>query len=321
MGSTVLIDCDSFVYAAGCAVEHRTYKVSIGENEHIFNTETEMKKWLYENKIPAGDFTVKKVIEYEPLSHAQYLLRTSVDFIIERFCDSKVRIFLTSLDKSNFRYKVAETQPYKGNRFACKVCTKTCKSLFSESKETLVECTNSKCPSFGITNDYVSQRPRYFEDLRDYLELNYTVDIIHDMEADDAISIYCNKNKDKEDITVVTIDKDLHQIEGVKFFNPKTQEFEAVDRENNTIWLSEDRRKLYGLGEKFLYAQMLQGDNADNIQGIKGYGPVKIFNMLNDLSVPLCHDKVKKIYNNDRHFKENMLLLSLLKTGDEDLCL
>ena len=39
-----------------------------------------------------------------------------------------------------------------------------------------------------------------------------------------------------------------------------------------------------GGGIKWLYAQCLLGDSADNIPGIKGYGNVKAFSLLKDIS-------------------------------------
>jgi hypothetical protein len=39
---------------------------------------------------------------------------------------------------------------------------------------------------------------------------------------------------------------------------------------------------LFGGGHKFFYAQLLMGDNTDNIGGLQGYGPVFAYNLLNE---------------------------------------
>lgn len=46
--------------------------------------------------------------------------------------------------------------------------------------------------------------------------------------------------------------------------------------------LAGQMKKLLGVGDKWFYAQLLMGDSVDNIPGIKGYGPAKVFKLLED---------------------------------------
>lgn len=315
MTKKLLIDCDSLIYAAGYATEHTLHTLTTGDELGItFNNKTALNKYIKEYRLEK--YEVKTRQELEPLSHALYIFKESLDNILKKFEEYEPLIFITSLDNSNFRYRVAETVPYKGNRSLCCFCSKTAKASFNEKGDTEKKCTNSECDKFEQIVATKTVRPVHYYDIRKYLKENW--ENIYEcfcMEADDGISIYCNEYKE-EDIIVVSIDKDLWQIEGPRFYNPQKGEFEELDLKDG-LALDENRRKLYGTGEKWIYAQMLQGDSADNIQGIKGYGPVKIYNTLKDLSVESCRTKVKSIYNNDKHFEENLKLLTMLKTGKE----
>lgn len=83
--------------------------------------------------------------------------------------------FLTSTDRSNFRYELAKTLPYKGNR--------------------------------------VQPKPRHYESIRNYLQSNYDTILVTGQEADDAIGIY-QCNADEDTTIIVSIDKDLDMIPG-----------------------------------------------------------------------------------------------------------
>lgn len=55
--------------------------------------------------------------------------------------------------------------------------------------------------------------------------------------------------------------------------------------------------KLFGAGEKFFYAQLVMGDNVDNIGGLKGRGPAFAYNLLKDAtSVQECYELVAEKY-------------------------
>ena len=98
-------------------------------------------------------------------------------------------IYLTSTDHSNYRYDIAKTKPYKGNR--------------------------------------TKRKPIHYDAIRDYLVENHQAQIVFGMEADDSLGIAQMDSSFKaskalmgqtyliqDRSTIVTIDKDLDQIPG-----------------------------------------------------------------------------------------------------------
>ena len=89
--------------------------------------------------------------EGEPVTHAYQALRMLVNRILLDIPHSSYKMFLTSEDKTNFRFEVAVTKPYKGNRKA--------------------------------------DKPQHYEALRKYIMRNYPTEVVSDIEADDALGI------------------------------------------------------------------------------------------------------------------------------------
>lgn len=128
--------------------------------------------------------------------------------ILDRFETNEYKGFLTG--KNNFRYQVATIAPYKGNR-----------------KD--------------------APRPRYYKDLREYLEYEWHAEVTEGIEADDAIGIaHC------ENTVIASVDKDFRTIPGY-FYNIATGVIETIFPEeaiNNYL------------------VQLLTGDKIDNIPGL-----------------------------------------------------
>jgi hypothetical protein len=137
---------------------------------------------------------------------------------------SNLECYLTG--KGNFRYEVAKTVPYKGNR------------------KDVVKPTNLPLA-------------------RQHLIDKWGAVVSQGEEADDLIGI-ASARGDPETTVVVTIDKDMMQLQGWNWNFVKD------------VWtkISVDE------GNKFFYTQILTGDRADNIRGIHGIGPVKAAKVL-----------------------------------------
>ncbi len=189
--------------------------------------------------------------EIEPISNAFHLIKKAIKDMGKRFDTDNIKIFLTSTDKSNFRYKIATIKPYKGNR---------------DPK------INPKAPP----------KPHYYDALRRYLLSNYNCVNVKGMEADDALGIHQMKHIDDLyfETVICSIDKDLDMVPGLHY-NFVTDTLYKCEDPGKLI-LSEDRKKLRGQGLIWFYAQMLMGDSADNIPGLSGFGPVKIYEVLED---------------------------------------
>ena len=119
-------------------------------------------------------------------------------------------------------------------------------------------------------------KPVYYEEIRDYLVAHHDAEVIDVYEADDALAT-CQK-----DTTVIcTVDKDLLQVPG-SHYNYVTGEHTEVEG-FGTLKLSKDSRTLKGTGLKFYYAQMLMGDDTDNIKGVPKMGPAGAYKLLDPL--------------------------------------
>lgn len=214
----------------------------------------------------SGFAVQKKGQEIEPVSHAIYLMKSAITSMCQRFKTDNYIIFLTASDRSNFRYEVAKTLPYKGNR---------------DPK------LNPNAPG----------KPVYYDQLRTYLMEHKRARMITGYEADDALGIYqCKEaNNPKVETIICSIDKDLNMIPG-RHYN-FVKEFEFTVDYLGFLELSTNKKTLSGGGVMWFYAQMLLGDKSDNIPGIKGHGPVKVYDKLKDaVSEQELWEIVQQIY-------------------------
>lgn len=95
-------------------------------------------------------------------------------------------------------------------------------------------------------------KPTHYEAIRTYLLENHPVALSIGCEADDVLgSMQSNQS------CICTIDKDLNMIPGLHYNWNKGELYEVSEEEAN----------------QFFFEQLLTGDAADNIPGIKGVGP------------------------------------------------
>jgi hypothetical protein len=235
---TALIDGDVLVYKCGFASQRSGYVYVDNESYLIADKKadlenslrslgkpvSEIQKETFENTVDMAYFTVNSVI------------KAIVSKIEEFFHDQvEIKIYLTSTDKSNFRYSIAKTQPYKSNR--------------------------------------VSEKPFYYDVLRNYLQTIYGAEVVYDQEADDAIATEMDANS-----VICSIDKDLKQVTGF-FLNFDSWELRH-NHSRGDLYLSKDKKKLQGSGLLWFYAQVIMGDTVDTVPGLSGYGDVRTYNFL-----------------------------------------
>ena len=145
------------------------------------------------------------------------------DVLMSQLDLNEWELFLTG--KNNFRYQVAVTAPYKGNR-----------------KDV--------------------EKPKHLPLLRDYLVSAWSAVVSEGEEADDLIAIRATELGDQA--IIVSLDKDFDQVQGWHYNFVKQNKYYVRAEE----------------GLRFFYKQILMGDKADNIIGIKGVGPVKAEKMI-----------------------------------------
>ena len=137
--------------------------------------------------------------------------------------------------------------------------------MFSENYEMFI--TGKGNFRYDIQETYKQNRsgkpkPEHLQGLRDYLVEAYNASVSVDQEADDDIATRATELG--PDAIIASIDKDFLQVP-CHHYNlnrgtlVKVEEFEGL---------------------VFFYTQILMGDKADNIFGIKGVGPVKAAKLL-----------------------------------------
>ena len=157
---------------------------------------------------------------------------------------------------------------------------------------------------YAVTAGYKGNRkdkekPEHLQAIRDYLVSDWEAVVSEDEEADDLIAIAMTEHPES---IIVSIDKDFDQLPGLHY-NPNKGQLYTVSPEDAT---------------KFLYEQILTGDRADNIIGIKGVGPVKAKKALEDcVTEREMYDVCVEMYGNEERVLENGRLLYLRRTkGD-----
>jgi len=149
------------------------------------------------------------------------------------------------------------------------IISKTCPFSDPDSYEVYLTGKNNFRNEIAKTAVYKGNRkgkikPRHLQIVRDYLSMSYDATISAGEEADDLISKAVTRLG--PETIVASIDKDMLQL-ACHHYNFVKKDWSQVDE-----WE----------GLKFFYTQILTGDAADNIKGIKGVGPVKAGKLLKD---------------------------------------
>jgi 5'-3' exonuclease len=180
-----------------------------------------------------------------PFSYCIDLIDTRLHELKETLHCDEFTMYLTG--SGNFRHDIAKADVYKGNRN--------------------------------------QPRPKYYQNIRDYLVVQYNAQVINGMEADDALAMELTEHG--EGVICVSRDKDLRQVPGWHYsysvgnqlpFGP--HKYDYLGELN--LFKMKSGNKITGGGLKFFYSQVLTGDTVDNYKGIKGTGPVTTYKLLSD---------------------------------------
>lgn len=224
------------------------------------------KKDLMKELEGQDEYSIISEKEFEPLENALYNAKSALHAIQEA-CGGDLKLYLTG--SGNFRQEVATIREYKGNR-----------------------------------KDY--HKPRYYNELREYLIKYWNAEVVDGQEADDALGIaQCTGNN----TIIATLDKDLDMIPGwhynwVKDVKYRVKPFEA---------------------DRFFFMQLLMGDPTDNIQGVPKVGAKTAEKILSDCeTLPEMLEAVRQEYYaayNDQDWvallNENAQLLWIRRKPDE----
>lgn len=144
------------------------------------------------------------------------------------------------------------------------------------------------------------QRPQYLPVVRQHLMDEWGAFMSDGCEADDMLGV---DSIAAEDETILcSIDKDLDQIVGWHY-NPRKE----------TTYLVSPLEAL-----RFFYYQLLVGDTADNIKGVKGVGPKKAEKILDGLVTEKeMFEAVRDAYDNEEEMLMNGKVLWIWKQPDD----
>lgn len=212
-----------------------------------FNTEDVVREKRYE----IGDFEVAK-------GH--------FDKTIKRWLSkAEVRKWTGYVSKAsgakNFRYEVAFSDPYKGDR----------------------------SPD--------ERKPHYLEDLRKYALQNPNIKKgIGSVEVDDIVMALAQRKGERG--IVIGGDKDCRTCVGTWFLIPDEMEKPEFSSADTVGYIYEEDKKIKGAGYLFLLAQATWGDQADNYKGCKGMGVKSVNKLLepfNHKPVSMLEEAVKAV--------------------------
>lgn len=212
-------------------------------------------------------------------------------------------------------------------------------SLLNKHREEQVEFKENFRKAAAVSKRYKSNRlaekPFHFNNLIVYLLSAYDCYVEErGLEADDAMCIEHTKHPDNT--IICSRDKDLRQCPGWYYSwefagNPSVGPM-LIDP-LGFLTLEENRKnkdgkklpsKLFGVGAKWLYAQILMGDATDCIGGIPNLGPVGAYHLLKNVTTEReTYEVTAKAYqkifkeNWKVRFRETADLIWLIKKTDE----
>jgi hypothetical protein len=289
-----LIDADILLYEIGFAGQETQTSVEKIGGEFFKKTKTIPRDWdlvksMLDNRIELISKEVEATLP--PL-----LFLTNTDYINgllnkkRKFEGDNVVEFVP-----NFREKVAEERKYKGGR-----------------KE---------------------EKPFHYKNLISYIISNYDYRVANGLEADDIMCIYQydvlwdSVAAGLEPSTIIcSRDKDLRQCPGWHYSWECGKQYSVGPIFVDSLgWLEKKANgKVWGVGNKFFYYQLLTGDSVDNIIGVMGRGPAFAYKLLKDVETEYeCYQLVAEVYIKqfgddwEEKMREMIDLLWIIKTEDE----
>lgn len=195
-----------------------------------------------------------------PWPFVQSRIQARINGIVQATGSDSYQLYLTSDDKSNFRYDIATILPYKGNR-------KSEKPFYYQHIRNFLIDHRGAIEVFGMEADdaiSIHQWNNYFEaidfckskgGLKHYIENEHLPEITGVDDYDKMISLF------GANVVTCSRDKDLNMVPGWHY------SWGCGKQKEKTLWWQDE---LSGL--KSFYKQILTGDSVDNIPGLHGVG-------------------------------------------------
>jgi hypothetical protein len=199
----VWLDGDIVVFRAGFAAEKTAYYIpceDVPGGVARFQYKKEMDVFVEQHGL--NPLLVESHREIEPLGNALHSVKLMLYAMQDALQVSKDEITVCLSGGDNFRYHVAKTKPYKGNRDA-------------------------------------AHRPTHEMAIKDYLTEMYSHIVSDEEEADDVIGIqhYRMWCEDPESSIIATLDKDLNMIPGLHYnFYKNESAYITADEADRFFW-------------------------------------------------------------------------------------
>lgn len=207
-----------------------------------FAADGKMKRDLKKQYGDSCPMTVQEMLNDEDyVHHALQNTKTVIESVLDRFSE-EYKLYLHH--SGNFREQVATLKGYKANR-----------------------------------SD--AGKPKYYNEIKEYLFDHWNAIPVRGMESDDAIGLEQFDNPDKYTV-IVSIDKDMDLIPGWHYNWVKSHLYYQNITDSNLQF----------------FWQMMVGDSTDNIPGIKNVGEKTAGKILNecDRDVARVRTAVQELY-------------------------
>lgn len=248
-----MIDGDILIYRAGFASQRTTYQYTHKSGRITeFKNITEFKSYQKKLGLKKEDGSLERIIAADPLNFAIHSLKLLYQSICKKFPDHEPMLFVGSVNKED--------------------------RSFRYEKAKLIPYKAGR-----------PDKPLYFNELHAALVKMGGILSTNNLETDDMVVLEACRLP-RQSYVIASIDKDLKQCPGTHY-NFITGELVDISPQGY-VELSEDRKKIKGGGRLWFWAQMLLGDSADNIPGIPGYGPVRVYNLLEPFQ-NTCYNELK----------------------------
>jgi 5'-3' exonuclease len=252
----ILIDGDIVKYRVGFASQHTYYDVYskldialdsegewLVEGAHptqSFDDAKSANAWLKEQDDP-DDFVRIARIEADPLDHCLHTCKVVMQRIQDRYPHGQMEVYFSCSTAMNWRTNLYPE--YKANRATMR-------------------------------------RPVYYEEIGEYMNAMYPTTYGADTEADDLIAMRADQLRGNSEFVVVTIDKDMDQIEGLHYNWVKEEEY-VMDQQ---------------AARRSVALQAIAGDSTDNIKGIPKWGPAAALEWLQQCPLDNTDDIILAAY-------------------------
>lgn len=173
-------------------------------------------------------------------------------------------------------------------------------------------------------------KPFHFYNILNYILSAYDTCVDENgLEADDMMCVhqYSRWKDGHKDTIICSRDKDVRQCPGWHYSWEVGKQASIGPLEVDELgWLEKkSSKKIFGVGHKFFYYQLLVGDTVDNIGGVKGRGPIFAYNLLKDAQTErecyeLVAEKYVQAHGDDwkEKFREQADLLWMIRELDKD---